>query len=207
MKIQYELGNEGRKPLVKAVGEAMSAVPKYLGALGFCYEVAGIVIDKDGVLDVPNTVDTNRLTTALKALGFERKEDAMRFCVEFPLDGFDDTASENLEKLIESKAVLIRKALNAYNLSVQKTADRLRFDWFSEVPSSEEVHAYTSFISKLCEQAKRQQRVTGKAVDVENEKYAFRCFLLKLGFIGEEYKVDRKILLARLSGNAAFKRK
>ncbi|MEG0835646.1 MAG: hypothetical protein RR413_09405 [Christensenellaceae bacterium] len=145
------------------------------------------------------------MTIALKALVFERKEDETRFCIEFPLDGFDDTEFENLEKLIESKSVLISKALGVDNLSVQKTADRLRFDWFSEVPSSEEAHAFASFISKLCELAKRQQRVTSKAVNVENKKYAFRCFLLKLGFIGDEHKADRKILLAKLSGNSAFK--
>ena len=39
----------------------------------------------------------------------------------------------------------------------------------------------------------------------ENEKYAFRCFLLRLGFIGEEYKVERKILLKNLTGSSAFK--
>ena len=41
--------------------------------------------------------------------------------------------------------------------------------------------------------------------EVENEKYAFRCFLLRLGFIGEEYKVERKILLKNLTGSSAFK--
>ncbi|NCC69938.1 MAG: virulence protein, partial [Clostridia bacterium] len=40
---------------------------------------------------------------------------------------------------------------------------------------------------------------------VENEKYAFRCFLLRLGFIGSEYKSERKILLANLTGSSAFK--
>ena len=39
----------------------------------------------------------------------------------------------------------------------------------------------------------------------ENEKYAFRCFLLRLGFIGTEYKKQRKILLSRLNGSSAFK--
>ena len=33
----------------------------------------------------------------------------------------------------------------------------------------------------------------------------FRCFLLRLGFIGEEYKTERKILLKSLSGSSAFK--
>lgn len=39
----------------------------------------------------------------------------------------------------------------------------------------------------------------------DNEKYAFRCFLLRLGFIGDEYKADRKVLLKNLSGSSAFK--
>ncbi len=38
-----------------------------------------------------------------------------------------------------------------------------------------------------------------------NEKYAFRCFLLRLGFIGPEYKAQRKVLLRNLNGSAAFK--
>ena len=38
-----------------------------------------------------------------------------------------------------------------------------------------------------------------------NEKYAFRCFLLRLGFIGTEYKEARKILLRNLAGSSAFK--
>ena len=205
MKLEFVLGNEGRKPLVKAVGEVMGAAPKYLGAPGFCYDVAGIVIDKDGMLDVPDSVDVNWLEVALKALGFERKQEELRFAIELPLEEFSYTALANLEKLIESKAALIMKALGADNLDVVKTDDRLRFDWFPEAPTAEEAHAFMSFISALCELAKRQQRVTGKVVDVDNEKYAFRCFLLKLGFIGDEYREDRKVLLSKLSGNAAFK--
>lgn len=38
-----------------------------------------------------------------------------------------------------------------------------------------------------------------------HHKYAFRCFLLRLGFIGNAYKADRKILLRNLSGSSAFK--
>ena len=42
-------------------------------------------------------------------------------------------------------------------------------------------------------------------VNTEAKAYAFRCFLLRLGFIGEEYKAERKILLSKLSGSSAFK--
>ena len=47
--------------------------------------------------------------------------------------------------------------------------------------------------------------ITAKPKENENEKYAFRCFLLRLGFIGDEYKTDRKVLLANLDGSSAFK--
>ena len=53
--------------------------------------------------------------------------------------------------------------------------------------------------------SKEQKRITASEKEVENEKYAFRCFLLRLGFIGTEYKTDRKILLQNLSGSSAFK--
>jgi hypothetical protein len=53
--------------------------------------------------------------------------------------------------------------------------------------------------------ARNQKRITAKEKEIPNEKYAFRCFLLRLGFIGKEYKEERKILLRNLTGSAAFK--
>ena len=41
--------------------------------------------------------------------------------------------------------------------------------------------------------------------ETDNDKYAFRCFLLRLGFIGSEYKSERKILLRNLTGSSAFR--
>ena len=53
--------------------------------------------------------------------------------------------------------------------------------------------------------AKEAKRVTAKEPDTESEKYAFRCFLLRLGFIGAESKTQRKLLLQKLSGSSAFR--
>ena len=47
--------------------------------------------------------------------------------------------------------------------------------------------------------------LNSKEKPAENEKYTFRCFLLRLGFIGNEYKHERKILLKNLTGSSAFK--
>ena len=75
------------------------------------------------------------------------------------------------------------------------------------MPEADSVKAYTHFISALCEMSRNAKRVTATEKPVENEKYAFRCFLLRLGFIGTEYKAERKILLRNLSGSTAFKNK
>ena len=52
--------------------------------------------------------------------------------------------------------------------------------------------------------AKESIRVTATEKDVESEKYAFRGFLLRLGFIGADTKAYRKLLMKNLSGSAAF---
>lgn len=67
------------------------------------------------------------------------------------------------------------------------------------------VKAYTHFIAALCKMSKDLKRVSSTEKEVDNEKYAFRCFLLRLGFIGSEYKAERKILLQNLSGNSSWK--
>ena len=53
--------------------------------------------------------------------------------------------------------------------------------------------------------AKEQKRTQAKVVDTTNEKYIFRIWLLALGMGGDEFKTARRVLLAPLSGNAAFK--
>ena len=59
-------------------------------------------------------------------------------------------------------------------------------------------------LHRCVQQAKR---VTATEKDVESEKYAFRGFLLRLGFIGAENKAQRRILLKNLSGASAFPNK
>ncbi|MFR0901385.1 MAG: virulence protein, partial [Anaerobutyricum sp.] len=82
--------------------------------------------------------------------------------------------------------------------------ETISFPWFSNC-NADSVTPYTRFIAAICDMAKNQKRITAKPKENENEKYAFRCFLLRLGFIGDEYKTDRKVLLANLDGSSAFK--
>lgn len=129
------------------------------------------------------------------------------FCIELPTDALTDTAVMNLNRIIESKGNLMMKAIGAENLTYEITPEKIRFPWFHFSGSPEEATAYTQLITALVKMANDSKRITAKEHTVENEKYAFRCFLLRLGFIGDEYKASRKILLKNLNGNSAFRDK
>jgi len=137
-------------------------------------------------------------------------EDGLALTIEVPLAGFTSVALDNLHRLISGKTGLIAKALGTDALPIERTADTLRFSWFPVISSHLEVDAYARFVHALCELAKKQKRVTltEKSIDPgASEKFAFRCFLLRLGFIGKEANIAsaRKILLSKLSGNGSFK--
>ena len=132
------------------------------------------------------------------------RADRRDLTVELPRESFTDSALENLQKLVDSKATLMKKALAVDALPIEITRERVSFPWFSEA-DGESAKAYSHFITALCDMARNQKRITATEKAVDNEKYAFRCFLLRLGFIGAEYKTERKILLKNLTGSSAFK--
>ena len=132
-------------------------------------------------------------------------DESIGLVIEMPRSSFTDTALENLKRLVESKKSLISKALGCQDIDLDIADEKVRFPWFKDGTDPDAVKAYTLFITALCEMAKTQKRVTAKEKDTGNDKYAFRCFLLRLGFIGDEYKAARKILLRNLSGSGAFK--
>ena len=125
--------------------------------------------------------------------------------ISLPRSLFTETALKNLDALLRSKGRLIRHAFDIREATYTLTDDRITFAWLHGTITDETAKAYAEFISKLCEMARTQKRVTAKEKIVDNEKYAFRCFLLRLGMIGSAYKESRKILLQNLIGSSAFK--
>lgn len=111
----------------------------------------------------------------------------------------------NLTNLLEAKGRLIKKALGISELPIKITQEQISFPWFTDGLDTDMTRAYTNFIAALCKMSREQKRISNMEKAVENEKYAFRCLLLRLGFVGAEYKEDRKILLKNLTGSSAFK--
>lgn len=109
------------------------------------------------------------------------------------------------KNIIAAKRSLICKALGTDDLPLEITGTKVSFPWFPGQPDADSVKAYDTFICKLCEMARNMKRSSATEKPVDNDKYAFRCFLLRLGFIGAEYKTERKILLKNLTGSSAFK--
>ena len=221
MTIKYNRTGADRKSLVDAIASITGAEAKYLGAPSFAYQVDYFTIDRNGAItfdDRSDSGEVENLVERLASMGFEAEPvereadtEAERpaahdgLTIQMPADGFTPEALNNLHSLIAAKGRLIRKALGVDLLPVQVEADTVSFPWFSGEATAEEVKAYTHLIAALCDMARNQKRITAREKDTGNDKYAFRCFLLRLGFIGAEYKTERKILLRNLTGNGAFK--
>lgn len=208
MEIRYNVTGERRKELAKAISGITGLPAVYKRIPTYAFEIGAFTVDKEGTLLCDDEVDREmlkKLTDGLTERGFECEKPSDGLTIEMPLDGFTDESLANLEKLIASKAALIKKSLGIDALPVDRTETTLKFPWFHFVASEDEVTAYTRLISALCALAKEQKRVNAREKPVENEKFAFRVFLIRLGFVGDEYKAARKLLLKNLSGNSAFK--
>ena len=152
--------------------------------------------------EAADTMEETETTEAEGASTSEASIERTGLTVEIPLDKVE---VENLTKLLDAKGGLIKKALGISELPIEVLEEKAAFPWFGELPDNDAVQAYTHFISALCQMSKNAKRVTVTEKAVDNEKYAFRCFLLRLGFIGAEYKTERKILLKNLTGSSAFR--
>ena len=218
MEIRYNVTGDRRKELVKVISDITGAKAVYKFMPTCNYEIDYFTVTKDGTLLFDGRADSEeveRVLEGIAAAGFaceapekttEEPEEAAQeedvgLTIAVPLD---KVQVGNLTKLLDAKGSLIKKALGIDDLRFELLEDRIAFPWFSE-PQPEETTAYTHFIAALCQMSRDAKRITAKEKPVDNEKYAFRCFLLRLGFIGNAYKADRKILLRNLSGSSAFK--
>ena len=216
MKATYNVTGDERKALVRIISEVIGMKPVYMRMPTCAYVIAGITVEKDGAVVWDERTDDTTIEAVKASLsdaGFTAEEDTRPEVasneygrvVQVPKASFTEDSLDNLHRLIEAKGSLIKKALDVTELPITEEDDKLSFPWFTTETDPDEDRAYTHFITALCEMARNQKRVTAKEKETDNDKYAFRCFLLRLGFIGADYKTERKILLRNLSGSSAFR--
>lgn len=218
MVLHFNVKGESRKAMVTAIEKEIGGKARYLGVPSCAYEIGSYTVGRNGELEfgdfddideVAPIVDACIMATGITPAEWEGNKDAeetetegaMELTVTIP---FTKVNVGNLTSLLEAKGSLIKDALGITDLRLEMNEDSVSFPWFSKV-EPEEAMTYTKFITAICEMTMKQKRITAKPKENENEKYAFRCFLLRLGFIGDEYKADRKLLLSKLNGSSAFK--
>lgn len=118
---------------------------------------------------------------------------------DVPMDALEDFVS-GVNEAIEAGEITGHS-----DLDIDLVDKTISFSFFNASLDAEEIHAFALLCWQLNEQAKKQKFTSVKQKETENDKFAMRCFLLKLGFIGEEYKAERKIILSKLDGHAAYR--
>lgn len=215
------LNETERKPLAALLGEYTNTKPQYLRAPSYAYQIGDLLLTREGNIESPATMsqaEFGELLALLDASGYCPKKtdfhpaqkpeaeatstEETGLTITIPLE---DVNVENLTNLLDAKGFLLKHALHIDDLRFELNEGSISFPWFSELPAPDEIHAYSTLIVSLCKMSKNQKRISATEKPVDNEHYAFRCFLLRLGFIGDEYKTDRKILMRYLPGNSAFK--
>ena len=93
-------------------------------------------------------------------------------------------------------------ALNLHSIWYRGTVE---FRLFHATLHAGEVRAYINLCLAMSAAAINAKRASADVLDNGNDKYAMRCWLLRLGFIGDEYKTVRHHLLKNLDGNAAWR--
>lgn len=228
----YNLRGSNRKPLVEAISKILDKPAVYQGAPSFSYIIGDYTVDRNGVLSYGSNIHPDFaavLVSDLQERGFEAERVAIdnmagafdadenvpnvtpdtdapnKLTIEIPNTGFSPEMRENLKKIVTSKATLLKQALETDDLPIVELDGKITFPWFTLHGIDGEADAYNRLVAAICKMAKTQKRVTAVEKPIENAKFTMRLFLIRLGFIGDEYKTARKILLRNLTGNSSWK--
>lgn len=211
MTIEFQLTGEKRKELVNAISEIIGIPAEYQFMPTCAYKIGDFyTVTKEGNLEISDSADGKEVEMLIDKLvhrGYDvpLDEEENGLTVEMPLELVDESTLDRLRKIVENKGELFKAAFKTDNLEIVVEANKVCFPWFI-IENDGDADAYCTFISMLCEFAKNQKHINNKPETTDNPKYTMRCYLLRLGMIGAEYKSTRKVLLRNLSGSSAFRK-
>ncbi len=86
------------------------------------------------------------------------------------------------------------------------TNNTITFKFAKSLLEPDKLEAYTQFVSLLSQSAKGLKHASPKATATDNYKFTIRTWLIRLGFVGNEYRKARMLLLKNLEGNGAYRK-
>lgn len=131
--------------------------------------------------------------------------DATKLTFSIPRDKLSDDALLRLKQIVANKGILFKNALQAETLPITITDETISFPWFTLSGTEGEATAYAQFITALCQMAREQKRILDKPYDGDNDRFAMRIFMVRLGMKGAEYALARKLMMRNLSGNSGWR--
>ena len=130
-------------------------------------------------------------------------DEKIHLSLSLPKAMFDQSlgAINRLKYAVGAKQTLLKKALATDSLEIMIEEDRVVFPWFtlSSEDNAEEIDAYSKLVFALAKKAITQKRVNPDEKINPDERLGMRLYLINLGFIGDEYKSARAILMRNFS--------
>ena len=124
--------------------------------------------------------------------------------VRFVPERYDASLVFNAYTILEARRELIELALGFKGEAQLIVGMDLEFSFPLEVFSLPVIEACACLLYKVSTMAAATRKARMKPCDMSNPKYQMRSWLLRLGFIGEQFERPRQTLLEKLDGNTAF---
>ncbi len=124
--------------------------------------------------------------------------------------GHFGASQELAEKLKEMEVPAVEAVIEAVRETsglegIKLDGEKISFTGFPPFSEAGEAEVFMQLTEAVNRAAQEQKRIQPKEVSEENEKYAFRTWIVRIGMGGAKYKDARKRLLRDLSGNGAFR--
>lgn len=236
-KYSFMANGMERKQMAQIISKVTGSPVKYAGPPSFAYETGAYHIDRNAKITSPVDHTLQQVMSTLKEKGVTTQGDgAISIAMEnhsgaslrnlvnlisskesllqksldrtkgiIPTDTVTHLNSVRLETVrdyIEAMA-----GTDSGDIQFDFESETINLCFFNATLEYEEMKAHLELSKALIEQAKKLRYTSYLQKEVDNEKYAFRCFLLRLGFIGDDLKTERKWLLSKLTGDGSFKSK
>lgn len=155
--------------------------------------------------DAGNTPVSDAPAKEDEGLTASAEADNTHLTISIPRSFLTDSALERLRQIVANKEVLFKRALSAEALPIEATEEKISFPWFTLKGVTGEAAAYGQFITALCQMAKEQTRILDKPYDGDNDRFAMRIFMVRMGMKGAQFALARKLMMQDLTGNSGWR--
>lgn len=128
-------------------------------------------------------------------------------CISLYREAWAQQHQANIARSISAKAHLLAATLQVPHscITVELAEDTITCPWFTSENTPEQIEACQVLLEKVAQNAATSRTLAATSNTEGSAKYAMRCWLIRLGLNGPDYKQVRKVLLANLDGNASWK--